>query len=239
VLSFAGTGDAPVDLLNMSLAAAASARTYPPAPWTLRGTAIIATRAPRLDSVRHLVPAQLPLQPIWPGRTLAVLALFNYIAGSTLIYHELIIAPALVRAGGRLGAWISHIYVDSAPSLEAGREIWGLPKQFASFEWSKDGSHLRATADGLDLQVRTQAKRRVTIPTPLFAPAFGADGHVLKWLLATGTGQVAQARGEISCKARGIEPLDFDACTLLVRLNRFKLSFPAPRLSTIQELTSG
>jgi hypothetical protein len=50
-------------------------------------------------------------------------------------YREIIVAPALLRWQGRIGAWISHIVVDSEASMIAGRSIWGLPKELASIRW--------------------------------------------------------------------------------------------------------
>jgi hypothetical protein len=70
-----------------------------------------------------------------------------------MVYHELIIVPAFVRLGRHIGAWISHIYVDHPDSMAGGREIWGLPKQMARFNW--DLAHGRVEAwqdDHLSMQ---------------------------------------------------------------------------------------
>ncbi len=53
-----------------------------------------------------------------------------------LEYNELIVAPAVVRIGSKVGGWISQIYVDNPDSVAAGREIWGLPKELAEFNRS-------------------------------------------------------------------------------------------------------
>jgi hypothetical protein len=70
---------------------------------------------------------------VFPGKTLGGVYLSTYKAGSILQYNELIVMGALVRYGRKLGAWISHIYVDNPDSVAGGREIWGLPKQLAEF----------------------------------------------------------------------------------------------------------
>ncbi len=109
--------------------------SYPPAPWHLYGTALASFQAIDLAIARQFVPIDFDLVTVLPGKTLGCLYLSAYDWNSTLQYHELIVAPALVRYQGKIGAWISHIYVDNPQSVEGGRNIWGLPKQMADFTW--------------------------------------------------------------------------------------------------------
>jgi acetoacetate decarboxylase len=109
--------------------------SYPPAPWHLYGTALQSLHAIDLATARQFVPIDFDLVSVLPGKTIGGLYLSVYEANSTLQYHELIVAPALVRYQGKIGAWISHIYVDNPQSVEGGRNIWGLPKQMADFSW--------------------------------------------------------------------------------------------------------
>ena len=84
---------------------------YPAPPWHLNGEFIV-------------VPALV--RP----RALGGVLLANYTSG-TLVYRELIVfSHATAR-----GMVISHIYVDDEQSLSGGREIWGLPKELATFEY--------------------------------------------------------------------------------------------------------
>ncbi|MEH2117083.1 acetoacetate decarboxylase family protein [Nostoc sp.] len=110
---------------------------YPQAPWTLQGYAIQTLHLVNIDRVRPLIPLELKILSVWPGKTLASVYLSNYQSGSVLEYSELIIAPALVNYQSKIGAWISHIYVDNADSVAGGREIWGLPKEPAEFTWEQ------------------------------------------------------------------------------------------------------
>ena len=55
-----------------------------------------------------------------------------YEPGGVLSYRELLVA-VLAHRGKRPLATITDIWVDSAPSLHGGRELWGIPKQRASF----------------------------------------------------------------------------------------------------------
>ncbi|MBN3942469.1 MAG: acetoacetate decarboxylase family protein [Nostoc sp.] len=110
---------------------------YPQAPWTLQGYAIQTLHLVNIDQVRPLIPLELEIISVWPGKTLASMYLSNYGSGSVLEYSELIVVPALINYQRKIGAWISHIYVDNADSVAGGREIWGLPKELAKFTWEQ------------------------------------------------------------------------------------------------------
>ncbi|MEH2081290.1 MAG: acetoacetate decarboxylase family protein [Nostoc sp.] len=110
---------------------------YPQAPWTLQGYAIQTLHLLNIDQVRPLIPLELEIVSVWPGKTLGSVYLSNYGSGSVLEYSELIIVPALINYQRKIGAWISHIYVDNADSVAGGREIWGLPKKLAKFTWEQ------------------------------------------------------------------------------------------------------
>jgi acetoacetate decarboxylase len=108
---------------------------YPAAPWQLYGTAVQSLHAIDLATARQSVPTDFEIVPVLPGKTVGSLYLSVYESNSTLQYHELIVAPALVRYRGKIGAWISHIYVDNPQSVAGGKNIWGLPKELADFTW--------------------------------------------------------------------------------------------------------
>ncbi len=110
---------------------------YPPAPWNLQGYAISTLNFVEIEKTRFFIPRELQIISVLPGKTLGTIYLASYETGSTLKYHELIVAPALVRYQGIIGSWITHIYVDNEDSVAGGREIWGLPKEIAEFTWRK------------------------------------------------------------------------------------------------------
>jgi acetoacetate decarboxylase len=117
--------------------------SYPPAPWTLQGRALLSPQWIDCAQVRPLLPPELRIVSPWPGKTLGGLYLATYGSGSTLEYNELIVVAGLVRRGRRFGIWVSHIYVDSPASMAGGREIWGLPKELAQFAWEPDSVTVR------------------------------------------------------------------------------------------------
>ncbi|MEH1833291.1 MAG: acetoacetate decarboxylase family protein [Nostoc sp.] len=111
--------------------------TYPSTPWILQGYAYQTLQLVDTKSIRTLVPTEMEIYNILPGKTLGGVYLACYGSGSVLEYSELFVAAALVRYAGRLGLFCSHVYVDNADAAAAGREIWGLPTQMADFSWSK------------------------------------------------------------------------------------------------------
>jgi Acetoacetate decarboxylase (ADC) len=110
---------------------------YPQAPWTLQGYAIQTLHLVNIDRVRSLIPTEFKIISVWPGKTFGGVYLSQYESGSVLEYSELIVVPAVISYRGKIGVWISHIYVDNTDSVAGGREIWGLPKELAEFNWEQ------------------------------------------------------------------------------------------------------
>ncbi|MGB5595412.1 MAG: acetoacetate decarboxylase family protein [Crocosphaera sp.] len=112
--------------------------SYPPAPWHLKGYAFNSFHLLDIEKVRPMIPSDLEIVSLLPGKTLGNVYVSAYTEGSILEYNELIISPALVRYQKMVGSWISHIYVDDPDSVAGGKEIWGLPKEMADFSWQKN-----------------------------------------------------------------------------------------------------
>lgn len=114
---------------------------YPSAPWRLQGFAIQCSRMVNVVRVRPLIPPELEIVSLLPGKTLGMIYIASYGPGSVVEYNELGVIVALVRYGDKTGLWSSHIYVDNVIPLIAGREIWGLPKELAEFAWEEGKRH--------------------------------------------------------------------------------------------------
>jgi len=145
---------------------------YPPPPWRLSGTTVVAASLIDVAQARQHVPADLEIVKFGRGRTLGAIVLIEYGSGSIFPYNELVVICGLARAGRRIGGWISHIYVDSTRSQAGGRELFGLPKQLASFT--------RTVKDGqVRIEVESEEGRLLTATAPKvgWAPAFPGRGN--------------------------------------------------------------
>jgi hypothetical protein len=128
---------------------------HPPPPWHLFGELIV-------------VPALVA------PRALGGVMLANYTSG-TLVYRELIVfSHATAR-----GMVVSHIYVDDPQSLSGGHEIWGLPKELATFEFTR--TRFTAAQDDralLDARIRRRpGKVPMVIPAPIVSGAGATLGR--------------------------------------------------------------
>jgi len=117
---------------------------YPPAPWVLRGQAHFHVLAVRSHSLPQ-VPAGFTALRIG-GFGLVVAGWVDYQGGSILRYGELLAAVAGRWAGG-ISATVTNIWVDSPASRAGGRELWGYPKEPASFELAIDPSGTARACD--------------------------------------------------------------------------------------------
>jgi acetoacetate decarboxylase len=128
---------------------------HPPAPWHLNGELVV---VPALTSARQLGGVMLA----------------NYTSG-TLVYRELIVFSHLTPRG----MVVSHIYVDDEQSMSGGREIWGLPKELATFDY---GASTFTARQGETTLLHARLRRRrgglpIVIPTPITSPAGDTVGR--------------------------------------------------------------
>ena len=163
---------------------------YPIAPWSLQGTALMSFHMVDITAMQHFLPAMLEILPIFPGKTLGGIYLSSYGKGSVLSYNELIVFCGLVRYGDRISTWVMHIYVDHPQSVAGGRNIWGLPKQLASFRWGQgDQPQVTVFQEGGQLCHFSYRWRLPGIPTPIpaFAGAFSWLQSQVMWFSVQGS----------------------------------------------------
>ena len=126
---------------------------HPPPPWFLTGELIV-------------VPALVK------PRALGGVMLADYRSG-TLVYRELIVfSHATTR-----GMVVSHIYVDDEQSLQGGRQVWGLPKELAEFEYTPTRFVARQ-GDNTLLEARIR-RRPGRIPLLMPAPIVSDAGMTI------------------------------------------------------------
>ena len=184
----------------------------------------------RLADARARVGSAGRVVPVAPGRTLGGALLASYDTGSTLRYHELLVATALVRHGPTIGLWVDHAWVDSATSLAGGRQIWGIPKRRAQFSEPERGA-MEVRADGGALLTVRSGAPRALVPQPLFAPFFGTLGSGARWCLGRGIGLLGIARVRLDMPDRSVlAELELEWPSFALT-GRALISVPAPRRS--------
>jgi hypothetical protein len=144
--------------------------TYPQPPWTLKGDAFVTLQLLDIARVRPLIPAELNIVSVLPGKTIGGVYLSKYSSGSVLEYSELIIIAGVLSYEGKFGGWVSHIYVDNPDSVAGGREVWGLPKELAQFSW--EASSVTVSQSGNLLCKFNYQRQSFGLPLKLSASAF-------------------------------------------------------------------
>jgi hypothetical protein len=134
---------------------------YPPQPWHLVADARV--------SIWRVPVADLPAVPAEPlviaGHVSVFTAWIDYTPPGQLAYHELLAAVAV--KGRRVSCSITEIWVDSEVSLAGGRELWAIPKDLATLDFT-GGRTFTATAATADDWIATAAfTRRPALPLRL------------------------------------------------------------------------
>ena len=201
--------------------------TYPPPPWQLTGTSVQVIRLVDISRVQGLVPPELRILPVLPGKTLAVLYCARYSAPSTLAYHELLVAPAVVNIGRRVGFWISHIYVDNPASVRGGRHIWGLAKLLATFQWNDGDREVRVEHES-SLLCRIAWNNGSTLArVPVVLPVISGRSKAFLHFSGTGSCRVGFRRAQIDVGGTLPDP-GFSRARHAVLGDDLRLRIPAP-----------
>ncbi len=168
------------------------ARAFPPPPWRTHGRAWFASYLVRASEIT--VPAPLTIDARF-GWTLGALGVVEYLEPSPLTYREVVWMPARVSmsVSGKTvrGFWVSHMVVDSHTSVAAGRELWALPKRFATIDI--DGTDERAR-----VQLEVEDGARLTLDLRGHAPISRRSDR-LATLQARG-GEIVRFRGSTSAR---------------------------------------
>jgi len=190
-----------------------------------------------LETARRWVPDDLSIVPLTAHSTLAALALARYARGSTLAYSELVVAVCLARAGRRPGFWVSHIYVDDLESLDAGREMFGLPKELAEFDWDEqlDGSGgVTVARDGETLvAARWSPPWPFALPLPFYAPLLGSVSGDRRTFPALGKAHFGVGRLRLQIPMESpFSGLGLERPAVTLRADHLDLRFPEVKVLT-------
>ena len=105
------------------------------------------------DAAQRLIDySGLQVYRLLPGRAVVTLILTHFVDGDLGPYYEystcVMVNPPESDAPALQSAFVQHMFVDQAFTLEAGRTIWGFPKVMADFT-IRDGKHFRFDAKSM------------------------------------------------------------------------------------------
>jgi len=145
------------------------AATLPPTPappWVCRVSGVVWVQR-ATAAAAGVLPAAVRRRTAVP---LTIAAFLRYADTPVGAYSEVVAAPVVFRRGpGRVH--VPFLAVDSVPSVSGGREHWGLPKGYATFDWTDAGDAAGASGDGWALSVRAT-------PGPVRLPLWGRGSIV-------------------------------------------------------------
>ncbi|MEG5015781.1 MULTISPECIES: acetoacetate decarboxylase family protein [unclassified Microcoleus] len=212
---------------------------YPPAPWHLQGYAVETLQLVDVARVRPLVPSELEIVSLLPGKTLGGIYISSYGLGSVMEYNELIVVSAIANYAGKWGAWISHIYVDNPNSVAGGREIWGLPKELAQFSWEGSPS-VKAAPLGYRVTVRQEnrqlcslnySQQSLVLPLPFSGNVFSADSSNLLLFKGGLQSHIGLIKGELEVAEESpFASLNLGQPLLTVACEDMRLKVAAPEV---------
>ncbi|MEV0591206.1 acetoacetate decarboxylase family protein [Nonomuraea cavernae] len=124
-------------------------------PVRVRDASVCSAMYPvRADAARAVIAySGLDVAEILPGKAICALTFVDYLDGDLDTYHEfgvafLIRPPGSISSPGlgdlrQAGVFIHWLPVDQRFTLEAGRTIWGFPKELADIELRLDSPYKR------------------------------------------------------------------------------------------------
>jgi acetoacetate decarboxylase len=207
------------------------APAIPPAPWRLRGEALFTIRLVSRSAAQALLPRDVDVVCVWPDKTIAVLYLARYAGTPVGEYRELIVAPALTRVGGRLGFWVSHIIVDSAASVAAGRSIWALPKNQGVFRWSSQPHPCVQVSSAVDVSVEVASGGFLRTPAlPFIGAVHSRLAAAAKSFTVRGSARASLVRATIRLSGEAaLQKLRFDGSMIICRLTDLRMTIGTPK----------
>jgi hypothetical protein len=212
-----------------------SVKIYPP-PWNLNGSGYIFLLKPPVGYRETDFNQQQCVH--FKAIPLSVLMLVQYAQSEVGSYNELLYIPGIYISPRGLFMNIPVIFVDSEASLAGGRMNWGIPKNFARFEYGSDGiakefCMVRNTSGNLifTAQMKNSAKT-FPIHTALIPFAFRQFVKRTEYRFSpSGSGRASFIRsGEL--KGDGVNFPNLSEYKLIsgFRVNPFRLTFPVPRV---------
>lgn len=201
----------------------------PALPWSFHGHGLITLYRARAELIAR------ERRPHFRGG-LSALMLLHYSDSPVGEYRELLYVGGFFREAGLLRPSVTRILVDSEASLEAGRRLWGLPKELAQFQW--DDQFVRVEQRGQLVAQFTWQERAprstLSVSTAFVPPALytlaqpWSSQVLLTTPVAQGTVCLAQLRHALVNPGR-FPDVSSASPLLSLSVRAFHLQFPAAR----------
>jgi hypothetical protein len=216
------------------MSSAADTATVVPPPWKLRGDGLILLYQPGTAFAGEAGFVTPEMGEFRGGLGAAILV--DYAESGVGPYRELLFVPGRFALGGKTAHAISKIYVSTETSVTSGRANWGIPKELAQFERTREGDvqSWRVRIGERDILKIAYTPGRVAFRVwtwPFSLPMLQAldDRIFLTRLRAHGVCKLASIH-ELSVDADCFPDLTQMTPLGVLRVSRFSLTFPVPRL---------
>jgi hypothetical protein len=208
-----------------------------PAPWNLSGRGLILMyRFPEAFIRESCFLPDKWKELKWSG--LGYVMLVDYDSSPVGPYKELLFIPGKASIGKAKSGTISKIYVDSIESMVNGRINWGIPKNYADFQWTQDGRKNEIKIGGSDPwfeiviehgSIPIPVDTRL-IPINLYQELYNNSFQVN--LTGKGTGRFSMLK-DIKVNPLFFPPIDDLEPLVAFYVDPFQITFPVPIVETI------
>lgn len=202
-----------------------------PAPWNLKGSGFIFLYRLNKEYIENCTFIPKYLKNLYCGG-LACVMLVNYESSNCGPYGELLFIPGKFKCNKGKKNSITKIYVSSKDSVDNGRANWGIPKEYAKFNFDKIEN------EKVSIAIHTENEKILDGKIKCFGPKFPVSTKLLPFPLAQyldeesfftsffgkGSGRLCKFEDlEINNKLfpdLGLKPL------LSIAIDNFKIVFP-------------
>jgi hypothetical protein len=212
--------------------------THAPAPWVLVGQGYITLVMLSPDFVVQQGFVPDALQGRFAGG-MGMVMYVDYLSSDVGPYREILFIPGMFDVGGRKYFSITRIFVSTRESVVNGRRNWGIPKELADFEVSREGGveYVRMSRDGRQFaELRFRALPfSVPVTTALVPRGPRTLVHLHEgrtYLTAPGARGAASPARLVHARIDGAVFPDFTQGRILgtVAVPKFLMTFPEARI---------
>ncbi len=210
------------------------------APWKLTGNGyILLYRFTKACVAEHGFLADFQKEKFVSGWGAVILV--DYQSSPVGPYHELLFIPGLFSFNKKKVFSISKIYVSTQSSVVNGIENWGIPKEFADFQWGKKqiSDHIAIFKDGVSFFQADFIRSRICFPiSTTILPLTIVQAHKDKLMLtkpkSSGMAYLAKLQN-IKVSSDFFPDLTKVKPLLVLRVENFKMEFPVPAYHAFQK----